>query len=341
MTVQRIGFACKWLNSSSESKDKKIRAEERELNTSTTTVAWLNRQTREKAEERLWEVMAHNLRSVKNLLDRVSRLDQRLHMVRLSSDLLPMYTEPTWGYFWQGTDARAYYEREFGEIGEFARANDIRLSFHPGQFCVLASGDERIVNRSIEEFEYHVDMARAMGYGSSWHDHGFKINVHISGSKGPIGITDALKRMTPEARNLITIENEEMKWGIDDCLMLEKKVAIVLDIHHHLIHSGGEYIQPTDDRFKRIVDSWQGTRPAMHYSLSREDVLVGHCDNTLPDVRRMLGEGTVNRAKLRAHSDDAWNRSCNQWALGFWNSSDIMLESKWKNLAAMTLLRQA
>ena len=205
----------------------------------------------------------------------------------------------------------------------------------------MASGDERIVNRSIEEFEYHVDMARAMGYGSSWHDHGFKINVHISGSKGPIGITDALKRMTPEARNLITIENEEMKWGIDDCLMLEKKVAIVLDIHHHLIHSGGEYIQPTDDRFKRIVDSWQGTRPAMHYSLSREDVLVGHCDNTLPDVRRMLGEGTVNRAKLRAHSDDAWNRSCNQWALGFWNSSDIMLESKWKNLAAMTLLRQA
>lgn len=339
MTVQRIGFACKWLNSTDESKDKKIRAEERELNTSTTTVAWLNRQSRDTAEQKLLEVMQHNLRSVKNMLERVNKLDKRLHMVRLSSDLLPMYTEATWGYFWQGADVRAYYEREFGEIGEFARANDIRLSFHPGQFCVLASSDEKIVNRSIEEFEYHVDMARAMGYGSSWHDHGFKINVHISGSKGPAGITDALKRMTPEARNLITIENEEMKWGLDDCLALEKKVAIVLDIHHHLIHSGGEYIQPTDDRWKRVVDSWQGIRPAMHYSLSREDVLVNHCKATRPDVRALLENKTVNRAKLRAHSDDTWNLDCNSWALSFWPDSDIMVETKWKNIASANLLR--
>ena len=341
MTLQRIGFACKWLNSTDESKDKKIRAEEREVNTSTTTVAWLNRQTREQAETKLWEVMVHNLKSVKNLLTRVSQLDKRLHMVRLGSDLLPMYTEATWGYFWQGSDVRYYYEKEFAEIGQFARSHDIRLSFHPGQFCVLASGDENIVNRSIDEFEYHVDMARAMGYGSSWHDHGFKINVHISGSKGPAGITDALRRMTPEARNLITIENEEMKWGINDCLALEKKVAIVLDIHHHLIHSNGEYIEPGDDRWKRVVDSWQGVRPAMHYSISREDVLVGHCKTTRPDVAALLENKVVNRSKLRAHSDDTWNLACNQWALSFWPNSDIMVETKWKNIAASNLLECA
>lgn len=46
MTKQRIGFCCKWLNSREESKDKAVRAAERELNTSSTTVAWLNRQTR-------------------------------------------------------------------------------------------------------------------------------------------------------------------------------------------------------------------------------------------------------------------------------------------------------
>lgn len=341
MTIQRIGFACKWLNSTSESKDKKIRAEERELNTSTTTVAWLNRQTRDVAERKLWEVMVHNLRSVSNMLDRVSKLDRRLHMVRLSSDLLPMYTEPTWSYFWQGNDVRTYYEREFGRIGEFARSKDIRLSFHPGQFCVLASNDDGIVNRSIEEFEYHVDMARAMGYGSSWHDHGFKINVHISGAKGPAGITDALRRMTPEARNLITIENEEMKWGLDDCLALEKKVAIVLDIHHHLIHSGGHYIKPDDDRWKKVVDSWKGVRPAMHYSLSREDVLVDHCADTLPDVAALITGKTIPKTKLRAHSDNTWNRACNDWALSFWPDADLMVETKWKNLASSNLLEHA
>jgi UV DNA damage endonuclease len=53
----------------------------------------------------------------------------------------------------------------FAPIGETARRLDVRLSFHPGQFCVLASEIRRIVNRSIQEFEYHADMARWMGYG--------------------------------------------------------------------------------------------------------------------------------------------------------------------------------
>ena len=339
-TVQRIGFACKWLNSTAESKDKKVRAAERELNTSSTTVAWLNRQTVQAAEDRLWEVAQHNLQSVKNVLARVATLDKRLHMMRISSDLLPMYTEPKWGYFWQQSDVRAFCEKTFAEIGDFARKHDIRLSFHPGQFCVLSSGDEDIVRRSIEEFEYHVDMARMMGYGSSWHDHGFKINVHISGMWGPAGVLKAMSRMTPEARNLITIENDEMKWGVESGLVLEKDVALVLDIHHHLIHTAGEYIQPTDDRWKRIVDSWRGVRPTMHYSLSREDVLVGHCPNTAPDVKTLLESKVSNKTKLRAHSDDAWNLAVNKWALSFWPDADIMLEAKWKNLAAKTLLEQ-
>jgi hypothetical protein len=49
---------------------------------------------------------------------------------------------------------RAYCEREFKRVGDLARKNNVRLSFHPGQFTVLASESDDIVNRSIEEFEY-------------------------------------------------------------------------------------------------------------------------------------------------------------------------------------------
>ena len=62
-----------------------------------------------------------------------------------------------------------------------------------------------------------------------------KVNVHISGRQGPEGIVKALPRLSPEARNLITIENDEMGWGLDATLQLEKHLALVLDIHHHLI----------------------------------------------------------------------------------------------------------
>ena len=337
MIINRIGFAAKWLNNRTESKDKAIRAAERELNTSSTTVAWLNRQTRVVAEDRLWSVAKHNLQSVKNVLARVATLDPRLHMMRLSSDLLPMYTEPTWGYFWQQSDVKAFCEQEFADIGEFARANDIRLSFHPGQFCVLASSDPQIVERSIAEFEYHVDMARMMGYGYTWHDHGFKINVHISGREGPFGIRGALHVMTPEARNLITIENDENSWGIDASLELANDVALVLDIHHHLVRSD-EYIQPSDDRWRRVIDSWRGVRPTLHYSLSREDVLCRFDPKVLPrwDHVRLIHK----KNQLRAHSDDCWNEACNQWALSFWPDADIQVEAKLKNIASATLLSQ-
>ena len=53
-------------------------------------------------------------------------------------------------------------------MGEASRELDVRLSMHPGQFTVLASDNPDIVNRSIEEFEYHVDIVRWMGYGKKF-----------------------------------------------------------------------------------------------------------------------------------------------------------------------------
>jgi len=201
---------------------------------------------------------------------------------------------------------------------------------------VLASVNEGIVGRSIEEMEYHADLARWMGYGKSFQD--FKINVHISGKQGPAGIMSALPRLSTEARNCITIENDENCWGIDSSLELEKHCALVLDIHHHWIRTG-DYIQPTDDRVKRVIDSWRGVRPTLHYSVSREDVLVDHCPNTLPDMPSLLEQG-YKKAKLRAHSNFYWNTAVNEWALSFRDQFDIMAESKAKNLASFALHKQ-
>jgi UV DNA damage endonuclease len=202
---------------------------------------------------------------------------------------------------------------------------------------VLASDNADIVNRSIEEFEYHVDMARWMGYGQTFQD--FKINVHISGRQGPAGIRAVLPRLTPEARNTITIENDEISWGIEASLELVDDLALVLDIHHHWIKTG-EYIEPTDDRFKRIIDSWRGQRPVIHYSVSREDLLPTHDADVLPDMAALLEQGH-KKSKLRAHSDFYWNNRSNQWALRFRDYADIMCESKAKNLASFALYEQA
>ena len=329
--IKRIGFACKWTDITPKGP-----VSDPLLNNRTTTVSWLKRQTRDEADKKLWELMTHNLQAVYRLVERVGSLDRNCRMVRIGSDVLPVYTEPTFASFYHDSSVRAYCERGFALIGQLARDLDVRLSFHPGQFCVLASDRPDVVERSIEEFEYHADMARWMGYGKTFQD--FKINVHIAGRAGAQGIRAAYARLTPEARNTITIENEEMSHGLDDCLTITDIVPIVLDIHHHWVHEA-EYIQPYDDRCKRIEDSWRGVRPVIHYSVSREDYLVDHAVDQLPDGVMLLEAG-YKKAKLRAHSDQYWNTAVNDWALSFADRSDIMCESKLKNLASLPLASQ-
>lgn len=335
--IKRIGFACKWIDHPEQINGIKPKDDCKKYNTGSTTVAWLNRQTKDKAVEKLWTLMKDNIESTKKLVERVGNLDAHLRMVRLSSDILPVYTEPNWSWFWKQPDVIDYAEKHFAKVGQCARDLDVRLSFHPGQFCVLASTDTGIVDRSIEEFEYHVDMARWMGYGKSFQD--YKINVHIAGRAGPEGIRAALKRMSPEARNTITIENEEMTYGIDDCLRISDVVPIVLDVHHFWIREE-EYFSHMDPRLHRIIDSWRGVRPVAHYSVSREDILIGHDPHGAPFMESLLKKG-FKKQKLRAHSDFFWNRAANDNALRLFSTHDIMCESKGKNLASFKLAEYA
>lgn len=327
--TQRIGFACKI-----QAEHDKAAAG---LNTGTTTITWLNNQTKDKASERLWSILDKNTNAVYKQLEWLAKLPLGARMMRISSDLLPAYTHDDWSWFYWQADVVRELEARFNRIGEYARANDIRLSFHPGQFCVLASDNPEIVENSIQEFEYHCDLIRYMGYGRTFQD--FKCNVHIGGKQGPNGIKRALQKLSREARNCLTIENAEFTWGLEHSLELADHCALVLDIHHHWIYSG-EYLESIDSRFKRICDSWRGVRPVIHYSVSREDVLVDHDKNQKPDLAELKRMGFTS-AKLRAHSDYYWNNACNEWALSYLPYADIMCESKQKNLASWPLLKQA
>ena len=325
----RVGFCCKWINDPSEVAGMKVSAVDRDLNGRSTTMRWLREHPAE-AEQRQWDIMNHNTSAAVKLIERVATLPANRRMVRLGSEMLQGYTQKDWIDWWQRPEIQDHCAKIFAPIGETARRLDVRLSFHPGQFCVLASANPGIVDRSIEEFEYHADMVRWMGYGKSFQD--FKINVHISGQQGPDGIRAAYQRLSLEARNCITIENEENSHNLDTCLQLADILPIVLDVHHHWINSG-EYIEPNDQRVQRVIDSWRGVRPAMHYSISREDILVGHATDVRPDMASLLSLG-YKKQKLRAHSDFYWNDAVNEWMAGFADRFDIQCESKGKNLAS-------
>ena len=332
-TTKRIGFACKFAEINKKGEIVSVAG----LNTGSTTLAWANRNTRSVAETKLIDVAKSNIVNTHALIKKIAELPVEMRMLRISSDMLSLYTHADYVAFWRDPNTQDMLQRWFAPLGETARANNVRLSFHPGQFCVLGSESEGVLNNSIEEFEYHVDMARWMGYGREFQD--IKINVHISGRKGAQGVRDVYGRLSPEARNTLTLENEEFTHGLTDCLSLADLVPTVMDVHHNWIREG-TYIDSNDDLVKKVIDSWRGLRPTMHYSVSREDVLGAHPGHILPDHGALIDQG-YNKAKLRAHSDYYWNDAANEWALTFLDNFDIMCESKAKNLASQKLYERA
>ncbi|QGZ31322.1 UV damage endonuclease UvsE [Stutzerimonas stutzeri] len=329
--MYRIGFACMYRHPGHSESLKELEAIERSFNPRSTTLRWLNSVPQEAAREKLHGIIEHNLAAQLRLLDYVATLPDALRMLRLSSDLLPFYSHPEAAEFYRLNDVRRVVEAGFARIGERARAAAIRLSLHPGQYCVLASDKPQVVENSLAEFEYHADMIRMMGFGRRFQD--FKCNVHIAGRLGVDGIRAVWPRLSQEARHCITFENEEKTYGVDHCLELADLAPVVLDIHHCWVNEE-RYIDPHDARVERVIESWRGVRPTMHYSQPPESLIaLGFTPERKLDMPALLQH--VSKRDLYSHSKRMWNQWTNRYAREFLDRFDIMFEAKDKNLAAL------
>jgi UV DNA damage endonuclease len=193
-----------------------------------------------------------------------------------------------------------------------------------------------VVENSLAEFEYHADMIRMMGYGVQFQD--FKCNVHIAGRLGAEGIRAIWPRLSSVARHCITFENEEKTYGVDDCLQLADLAPVVLDIHHCWINEN-DYIDPNDPRVDRIIDSWRGVRPVMHYSQPQERLQeLGFTAEQKLEMDALLQ--VVSKRDLYGHSELMWNNWTNLYALQFLERFDIMFEAKHKNQASLEFHRR-
>ena len=329
----RIGFCCKF-----ETEDKTLKAS---MNQASTTLKALRAMTRDQVHTKLSGLVRHNIEALGRQLTWISQQPQEMRLFRITSDFLPAYTVPEFYWFYADADIKRLIEDGLKGTSAFTALHDIRLCTHPGQFTTLCSQRTDVVDNSIIDLNYHAYLAESMGYGATWHSQGFAINIHAN-SNLDAGLTrlksTIQNRLNPTLRNLLTIENDEFGCSVDEMLdaKLDSVVAIVLDIHHHWVESGGEYIKPTDLRIDRIKDSWRGVRPLGHFSTSSEELLKGACSATRPDYK-VLREEDYKPSKLRAHSYGCWNQGSNDWALGHLVWTDLEVEAKGKQVASRQL----
>lgn len=321
----KVGFCGKF-----SFKDKN---KEKKFNFKASTLIYLNKLTKKEKEEKLNFILDHNLNCLDNIISYFEYKEDIYKMFRLGSDILPFYVENK--DFYKKNESRI--SSKLKEFGDKAKNINLRLSFHPDQFVILNNPNKRIRKNSIIEFEYHTDVIRMMGFTSKFHENNFACNIHMGGKKyDHKEFLNGYNELSEDSKKIITLENDEFSHGLDSLLKVLEKIPIVLDIHHHWIKTG-EYIQIDDKRIKDIVNSWRGSRPKIHYSISHEDVIFQK--KGFYNLEELLEKG-FNKRDLRKHSNGYYNQDHNNWAFGFLDKFDIQLECKNKNLAQEKLIKE-
>lgn len=229
-----------------------------------------------------------------------------IRFFRLSSAIIP------WGDKIDITTLK-YYPQICGMLrkaGDYAKANDIRITSHPGPFVVLTSPNESVIQNSISDLELHGKIFDLMGLERSPYN---KINIHCNGVYGDkISAMDRFctnfERLSDSVKSRLTVENDDKAsmYSVSDLMYIHNRIGIpiVFDYHHHRFCTGG---LTEKSALELAISTWpKGITPVVHYSESRPD------------------------GKPQAHSDYI---SVLPFTYGY--NFDIMLECKQKELALL------
>jgi UV DNA damage endonuclease len=210
---------------------------------------------------------------LKNITDLLTILkwnnDNGIKVFRMSSSLFPWMTEYKFKDLPQYKQIRA----QMRAIGQYVMDNDIRVGFHPGQYNVLPSPRQNVVENSIHDLNLHAEMLDMMGLPSN---HYYSINIHVGGSYGDKVATlkrfcKNYKRLSASARRRLVIENDDKatQYGVQDLydgLHQVVGVPITFDFFHHTLCTND---MSSDDAAKLAASTWD-CKPLAHYSSSRK-----------------------------------------------------------------------
>lgn len=255
------------------------------------------------------ELIVQNLQDLLQVLR--WNLENEIYFYRLSSSMFPWMSE----YELQDLPQFEKIVSLLKEAGAFAQSHNMRLSFHPGPFNVLASEKQEVVQKTVKELDQHAAIMDLMKLSATpFH----KINIHV-GSSLQGDKEQALKNfcknfqhLLPSTKARLTVENDDKAnmYTIADLHEgIHQKIGIplVFDYHHHFCNPGG---QSQEEALIQALNSWpEGIRPVVHYSepKSMED-----------------------RKFLRAHSDFIERR-----IPAYGQEFDIMIEAKQKEAAVL------
>lgn len=286
-------------------------------------------------DARRWQNDPHLRVSLGYLRDIFAYLDKHdITMYRMSSDIAPYVTHPDMPQF-HGQIKEC--SLELRELGQLAREQGLRLSFHPSQFVILNSPDRALVDKSIWDLEAQAEMLDCMELGPE-----AVLIIHVGGTYGDRASgcerwVDTYHRLPEPVRRRLVLENDDIRYSAANVLSINEQtgVPLVFDYQHYWCNNPeGLELRPTLERFIR---SWpEGVRPKIHYSSPRTEM------REIKRKNRKTGKTeTVLQPPIWTGHADFLNpfEFITFMRMAYDLEFDVMLESKSKDLSLLRIRR--
>jgi UV DNA damage endonuclease len=224
-----------------------------------TTAKYLQKFSRNQQLDYLAEICRHNAHSLNKALRYCC--DHDIKDFRINSQILPLKTHPDMGYHMEDLPFYDQIIQTFKNCGRFCQKHDIRTTFHPDQYILLSSPKSEVVQRSVADLIYQVEVAKWVNADV--------INIHGGGAYGDksTSLRHLRKRIEqlPEAvRSRLTLENDDRVYTPRDLLPVcrDMDIPLVYDVHHHRCMPDGSNVEATTEL---AMDTWN-REPLFHLS---------------------------------------------------------------------------
>ncbi len=227
-----------------------------------TTAKYLIQFPRDVQLAKLSALCSENCKSLLTALKFVKK--KRFGAFRILTPFFPRFTHPDVGYTLEDLPDSKNILALLKTIKQYKKQHDIRLSFHPDQFIILSSPHNHVVESSIRELEYQGMLAEQVGAEV--------INVHGGGKyddkkKALHRFVKNFQRLSPQAKNRLTLENDDRIYTVSDLVPICKELGIplVYDVHHHRCNPDGLTV---DQATALAMETWKtvGREPYFHIS---------------------------------------------------------------------------
>lgn len=248
-----------------------LKLKEQGIGHQTMTFKRFNSLSREEALSTLGDRILNNLITTRKTIEFCG---ENNYVYRVSSDIFPLITYDEANVSLEDLPNHDLIQDEFDGIERTIKDTGVRVSAHPSEFNVLASTNQKAVDKTIIELNFYSSFFDRIGLPANY---SAPMNLHVHNKNGTHSeiidrFIENFNRLDPNCRSRLVIENDDKIncWSVKELITHfhpKTNIPITFDYLHHKCHPD---MLDEETAIKACHDTWNGYRPLFHYSESRE-----------------------------------------------------------------------